>query len=582
MPKIHRRRADNAVGMKTVTTHARQQFVDDELLRLPMVADQIFDATWRAVHESVPTLGPRERGIAGDLLQVRAGARARIVERFVGSIRDQVQAELVRGTPMAVVSPTPPRGELSLLDEDEIATDVETSHAIEAIRSVTEHELRELATYTSALAGDPDVSRDHNPFRAETYARALWDAVQMLPLGKAYQARLMRHASVPLAQVLRKTYAGACARLEAQGVVAALHRTLILPPGARTLRPTDSWVGVEPTLNQIRAIIPTPATDYAALPTQQVPLDRLIDDSDQALRALPDDAPPTVRAQLLESQRARLVRHAQTPIDRQHIEMLTRLFEAMLSDPRVSRDIRAVLARMQPSTLRLALRDDSALDDYTHPVWRFMDLAAHLAALHAEGSPERERVLRMSEQLIDSMAREPVPDAQLYRGGLDRLIDDDCMGFEARVLRAEADIEAMQILEDRLIAETQGNIPTGMGPLDEGQLDTVPADLLASLPGNDGERPASEDWMRERRPGEWVRLFYRGDWQRAQLLWIGHHGDAFLFGREQSDETLALRRRALARLHSEGLVRPLRVRSMLRSAAVQILRANKRMNQRPA
>lgn len=545
-----------------------------------MVADQIFDATWRAVQESVPTLGPRERGMAGDLLQVRASARARIVECFVDSVRTQVLAELARGSPTADTTSTPPRGELSLLDEDEIATDVETSHAIEAIRSVTEHELRELAAFTSSLAGDPDVSRDHNPFRAETYARALWDGVQMLPLGKAYQARLMRHASVPLALVLRKTYAGACARLEAQGVVAALHRTLILPPGARTLRLTDSWVGEEPTLNQVRAVIAAP--DSSASPTRPVPRDRLTDDSDQALPALPDDAASTVRAQLLESQRARLVRHAQTPVDKQHIEMLTRLFEAMLSDPRVARDIRAMLARMQPSTLRLTLRDESALDDYTHPVWRFMDLAAHLAALHPEGTPERERVLRASEQLIDAMAREPVPDAQLYRSGLDRLIDDDCNSFEARVRRTEADIDAMQALEDRLIVETQGNIPTGMGPLDEGQLDTVPADLLASLPGNDGKSPASDEWTQERRPGEWVRLFYRGDWHRAQLLWIGHHGEALLFGLEQSDETLALRRRALARLHSEGLVRPLRVRSMLRSAAVLILRANGREPQRTA
>lgn len=540
-----------------------------------MVADQIFDATWHAVQDSMPSLNPRDRGVAGELLQVRAHARARIVERFVGSVRTQVLAELAQGAPLASSQPAPPRGMLSLLDEDEIATDVETSHAIETIRSITEHELRELATYTSALAGDPDVSRDHNPFRAETYARALWDAVQMLPLGKGYQARLMRYASTPLAQVLRKTYAGACARLEAQGVVPAFHRTLILPAGARTLRPTDSWPGEAPTLTQVRAIMPPP--ERAAPPTDLVPLDRLIDDTDQALRALPADAPPTVRAQLLESQRARMVRHARTPVDQQHIEMLTRLFEAMLSDPRLSRDIRSVLARMQPAALRLVLRDDSALDDYVHPVWRFMDLIAHLAALHPEGAPARDRFLRLAEQLIDTIAREPVPDAQLYRSGLDRLIDDDFNGFEARVRRAESDIEAMQVLEDRLVAETQGNIPTGMGPLDEGQLDTVPADLLASLPADDRQRPASDEWLKERRPGDWVRLFFRGEWQRAQLLWIGNHGDAFLFGREQSDETLALRRRALARLNLEGLLRSLHMRSMLRSAAVQVLRANDRI-----
>jgi hypothetical protein len=310
--------------------------------------------------------------------------------------------------------------------------------------------------------------------------------------------------------------------------------------------------------------------------TTQVPLETVIDDADQAMRSLPDDAPLTVRAQLVESQRARLVQHARTPVDQQLIEMLSRLFEAMLSDPRVARDIRSVLARMQPSALRLVLRDDSALDDYTHPVWRFMDLAAHMAGLQAEGSPGRDAVLSLAERLIDAMAREPVPDAQLYRRGLDQLIADDRARYDARVRRALPDIHAMQAIEDRLAADTQSGMPTGMGPLDEGQLDTVPADLLDNLPSGSDAQPESGEWVRQRKPGEWVRVFARGQWRSAQLLWIGRHADAFLFGLAQSDDTMALRLRALTRLHAEGLISPLRVRSMLRSAAVQVLRAQQR------
>jgi hypothetical protein len=560
--------------MTRSSNSARQQFVDDELLRLPMVADQVFDATWRGLQDSLPGLPMHERAVVGELLQVGPPSRARMVERFVGSVRTQVQATLAQGSPVAPTTVAPLRNTLSLLDEDEIAADVETSHAIQAIKSVAEHELRELATYTSALAGDPDVSRDHNPFSAETHARALWDAVQLLPLAKGYQARLMRHASTPLAQVLRKAYAGACARLDSQGVEPAFHRTLILPSGTRTARPSDSWQGGSPTLHELRATMPMPINPVVPASSSQVPLERVIEDTDQALRSLPADTPPTVRAQLLESQRARLVQHARTPVDQQLIEMLTRLFEAMLSDPRVARDIRSVLARLQPSALRLVLRDDSALDDYTHPVWRFMDLAAHMAALQAEGSADRDAVLSLAERLIDAMARESVPDAQLYRRGLDQLIADDRLRYEARLRRAAADIEAVQHIEDRLEAETQSGLPTGMGPLDEGQLDTVPADLLDSLPEPGSPRPESGEWVQQRRAGEWVRLFFRGQWQRAQLLCIGRHGDAFLFGLGQSDETMALRRRALVRLHSEGLLSALRVRSMLRSAAVQVLRAN--------
>lgn len=562
----------------TRTGHAaRQQFVDDELLRLPMVADHVFDATWRGLQDALPGLGPQERAVVGELLQVGMPARRRMVDRFVASVREQASSELAGGAPPAAPAAAARMNALSLLDEEEIAADVETSRAIEAIKSVAEHELREMATYASALAGDPDVSRDHNPFRAETYARAMWEAVQALPLSKGYQAQLMRHAAQPLAQVLRKVYAGACARLESQGVEPALYRTLILPGGARSSRPSDSWQGSSPTLQQVRATLPAPlTTGVPAGPAPVLPLERVIEESEQALRALPDDATPTVRAQLLESQRARLVQHARTPVDQQQIEMLTRLFEAMLSDPRIARDIRSVLARLQPSALRLVLRDDSALDDYTHPVWRFMDLTAHTAALHAEGDPERDAFLQLAEQLIDAMAREPVPDAQLYRRGLDRLVAADRERFEARVRRAGPDIDAMQVMEDRLVGEQAAPVPTGMAPLDEGQLETVPADLLENLPEPSGPRPESGEWVRQRRPGEWARMFIGGQWQGVQLLCIGRHGDAFLFGLAQTEQTVALRRRALARMHSEGLVTPLRVRSMLRSAAVQVLRRSGR------
>lgn len=554
---------------------ARLQFVDDELMRLPMVADQVFDATWRAMTDAVPTLGLHERGIVGELLQTGPAHRSRLVDRFTDSVRRQVRAEL-SGMALAPAPPAAPPsspGGLSLLDENEIAADVETSHAIEAIRSIAEHELREMATYASALAGDPDVSRDHNPFRAETYAHALWESVQALPLGRAYQTRLMRHAAQPLAQVLRKAYAGACARLDSQGIEPAAYRTLILPGGKRSSRPSDSWQGEgSPTLHMLRETLPAPLPAPPAQATAHVPLERVIEDTDKALRELPSDATPTVRAQLLESQRARLVRHAGSTVDQKSIEMLSRLFEAMLSDPRVARDIRSVLARLQPSALRLVLRDDSALDDYTHPVWRFMDMTAHMAALQDPGSAEREATLTLAEQLIDAMAREPVPDAPLYRRGLDRLFAEDRARFEARVRRAAADIDAMQGIEDRVAGETATGLPTGAGPLDEGQLDTVPADLLEKLPDAQGEPQDSEEWLRQRRPGDWLRIFSQGRWQHMQLLCIGRHGDAFLFGRGQTDDTVALRRRALMRLHGEGLLKPLRVRSMLRSAAVQVLR----------
>jgi len=553
--------------------NARLQFIDDELMRLPMIADQVFDATWRTLTDSVPGLNPAERAIVAELLQAGPAHRQRLVERFSQTVRQQVKAELEGRSAPAASGPAAGSsafGGLALLDEAEIAADVETSRAIEAIRSSAEHELREMAAFASALAGDPDVSRDHNLFSPERYAQALWEAAQALPLGRAYQVRLMRHAVLPLAQVLRKSYAGACARLEAQGIEPATHRTLILPGGKRSTRPSQSLRGDwEQPMYELRQTLPTALDIAPAADSRQLPLEAVIADTDAALRRLPADATPTMHAQLLESQRAKLVHHARTALDQQHIELLSRLFEAMLSDSRVARDIRSVLARMQPSALRLVLREAQALDDYTHPVWRFMDLSAHLAALHADGSRGRDELLQLTEGLIDEMAREPAPDAALYRRALDRLLADDRARFEARLRRAAEAIHAMQTLENRLSGDAQ---PTGAGPLDEAQLDTVPADLLDNLGAASPPETDPQAWLRQRRPGDWLQMFIQGEWQQAQLLAIGQHADVFLFGRGQGEGSVALRQAALLRLRSEGLARRLRMRSMLRSAAVRLLR----------
>lgn len=550
---------------------ARLQFIDDELIRQPMVADQIFDATWRELADSATTLDAHDRSIVADLLQLGPSHRQRVQKAFVDAVNRQVRDEIKTAAPTLTTPADPLAPSLSLLEETEMAMDVETSHALEAIRSVAETELRELSAYASTLADDPDISCDHNPFRAETYARALWEAAQALPFGRAYQVRLMRCAAQPLALVLRKVYAGACARLESQGIEPATYRTLVRPGNARGASASELWQSEDaPSLQVVRQSMPTDLASSSEPPTRHTPLEEVIEDVDQALRALPPDASATVHAALLESQRPRMVRHARTPADQQIIELLSQLFHVMLSDTRIAGDIRAVLARMQPSVMRLVLRDQSALDDYTHPVWRFMDMTAHQAALHAEGSVGREAVLHLAEKLIDAMAREPVPEASLYRKGIERLMAEDRSRLAKRRQRAGVDREPLQAEHD--LEDTGSATTASMGLLDDAHLDTVPADLLKTPPGDPQLDAEPTEWLHQRRVGEWLRIFLQQRWQRVQLLHISRRGEMFLFGRGQTDETVRLRRSALVRLRAEGLLTELRLRSMLRSAAVQVLR----------
>ena len=183
---------------------ALQRFVDDELLRAPLVMETTAKSIFESLQRLPPGVGAGERQTVGELLMRLGSHRSRVVDAYVASLRQQVQAELAghgpEPTPSAVAGK--PRAStslslghspsLSLVGDDEVSVDVGISSLIESIRGVAEHELREMLAYTSALVGDMHVTADHNPFRAETQARALWAAAQALPLSKGHQMAFMR------------------------------------------------------------------------------------------------------------------------------------------------------------------------------------------------------------------------------------------------------------------------------------------------------------------------------------------------------------------------------------------------------
>lgn len=549
---------------------ALQQFVDDELMRLPLLVDQVIEGAVEHMKEAVPNMSPHERATAADLMTKVLAHRQHVADYYVGSLKKQVAADLQRGGPLAPEPKAEPKGlslSLSLVDEDEVAVDVAISHTIEAIRSVAEYEMRELQTFTAALVGDMDVARDHNPFRAETHARALWAAAQALPLSRGYQLVFMRHASMPLAQVLRKTFAAASSRLEQQGIEPASHRTLILPSGSRRSR-LNPEASFRPDLGRIRDSMPVPQDEPAA----REPLDQVLARTATQTRNLPPEVDPSEHQTLRDTQRAQLVESATRKVDQQSIELLSRLFDAVLSDRALAPDIRLLLSRLQAPALRVALRDPKAAETDDHPMWLLADHVAFFGEiLPTTGSSERERVLRYVQGLVDHLVGESDQTAALYQWALDRLRQFEQQRLERRCTELAREITQLQQMEDRLAAS--GATPSTLqGTLDIAQMDTVPAELIdtdaaGKKPLSDGQR-----WLRDLRPGGWARMFMQGRWVHAQLLWPGERGELYLFGHGMSDTTWAVRRNALATLHAENLLDTLAPRSLVAAAAKRVMR----------
>lgn len=494
-----------------------QDFVDDEMLRAPLLFDQVVDAVLEMWRKAIGH-GLRH-GI--DAPRVLQSHRGDLVSEAVRALRQQVSAH--RGPAAAVPgssgSAAPQKLELSLIDEDEVAADIEVSRAIERIKSMAEFELRELQAFTSALVGDFNVSKDTNPFRPEAYVRALWQGAQTLPMSRGGQAALLHDAADALAKTLRQGYAAACSRLEDQGIEPAVYRTIVVSPATRggPMHHETAAAQVDVSLQEIRDSLPMPLEGVPPLPS-----------------------------------------HAAGPrIDHQLIDLLSRLFDAIQSDRSLPPPCLALLLRLHPTALRLAVQDASMLDDYDHPVWRLMDrLAFCISTAHAI---ELERWLQFARQLVDHLVADGAADVARFQWALERITAYERHSFERALLVAQPEISSLQQTADP--AEQTLDIET---------MDTVPAELL---PDDATITPANAIQPVMLLPGEHLRAYLQGDWRLMQLLWTDRSGETWLLRDAATTRHWALRLRAVERLAAAQLALPVRPRSLVRTAADRMLRS---------
>ena len=521
------------------------QFVDDEMLRAPLLFDQLVEAVGDTVKRDMVKMSSTQKTAMAALVQSLQIQKLRMGEYFAHSLREQVSADTRKQSPQ-----NKPLGDkklsLALVEEDEVAVDVELSHTIEAIKSVAEYELRELQTYVSAMVGDLEMAGDQNPFRPETWARAVWNSAQALPLSRSHQVAFMRQAAAPLAQLLRTSYAASTSRLESMGVEPASYRTLILPSGSRR-GGRSAQTTYSPDLYRMRETMPAPL-DGPVGPTST-------------------SAPRRSTAVEHWSDVARGITQRE---DRQAIELVSRLFEAMQTDSRLPPDICMLISRLHGPAMRLALRDRALLDQNKHPLWRFINQLAFAAQMSPDpGDPDRILMLKLAQATIEQLVSEQQQNTGLYRWALERLEGFLDKRLTRRLATVTSQIGSLQKLEDKVAAQ-QGPPSTMSGPLDFHQLDTVPAEFMDTAPPAPAPGEGAADWLNSIQTGAWVRMFFKGRWLQAQLLWLGSRREFFLFGDGASDETWAVRSSALTLLHEHGLVKTLKQRSIVGSAAAKV------------
>lgn len=491
---------------------ALQRYVDDEIARMPMLAERLCRQTVDALR-APPALGenltPVERMQRHDLAQALQQQAARFAHAFVEALAARVRLDaagdaLPRAAELALEEP---RG-LALVDDAVHATDIELARCAELIAGEAEWELRELQTFTSALAGQAYVSVHSNPLRPEVFAAALWEAADTLPQARG-NPLLLRSAAPALAALLRVEFAAACTRLEAQGVA--------------------------PSLYVYRTVVPSQTERGSVLADLLNPR-------------------PTDVADARVSAAAASARSGAAPEGA--AKLLAQLFDGIAQAGPLHPSLRALTGLVQQLAANLARREPQLLDNARHPLWLLLDRFGYQSITHPNpGDPQLLAWVGLAAERVAALQALPLHSSDDWAAALAELDRYDAAQFNAQLQQASGDIGALRSTD------------TGQVGLDIASMDTVPADLIdVAAPRADSDVEAAA-WLDALAIGGWYRLFLRGRWGAVRLLWHSDSRARWLFAAPWPQRNDAFNRETLVHLRAKMLMRPLVERSLVVRAA---------------
>ncbi|MFN3305411.1 MAG: DUF1631 family protein, partial [Roseateles sp.] len=351
--------------------------------------------------------------------------RAHFAADFEGKLIELLQAGR-RGEDPLHRPPLPLGGleSLSLVDEHQALQDVAIAHVARTAEDMSRPELHQIGNFFAALRGIARARERDNPLRPALYAHALHHALAASPLAPQAQYELMRVAAAPLAKALHRLYVQACAQLHAAAI--------------GDLVASHGHAQTDPLAHQRLAA----ARGIGARPTAHGTLDGL----SQRVDAL------NSRPQGLGARAARDP-NAPAPFVRPTgPDMLSRLYDQILADPRLLPPLKALLARLQIAVVRLARADATLLRNQDHPTWALLNrVAAHGMAFERADDEQLVDFLRFMEAEAQLLVDAPTPTAALFQQALTRVdarIDQQARRSSERNAVALAALEREQLRND--------------------------------------------------------------------------------------------------------------------------------------
>jgi hypothetical protein len=451
-----------------------QRFIDDELALAPALIGRVVLGTIQLLGPSKEAAGTSERIHYADIVTAFQDKGALYEKTFVDSLRRQIAEDLEAGAQPPGEDGKGDSLSLELMDESRVEVDIEISRAMQLIDSTAEWELRELQAFTSTLIGQNHVTAESNPFRPLVYATALWDAASAIVASQIQRAIVLRTSAGVAAGLLKSAAAAASTRLESQGVQPGLYRTVVLPSGSGFGRPV-----AEPprqgALSGLLARMPEAAAAHDAGGGERAApssagvgagqgrhsdgavrrgpeLEQALLRLDELLRhpALETSRSGRTPSERIAQHRSAVLASASEPVDRQVIELVTRLFESLLADSLLPGAFRPVISRMQVAALRLCLAEHAVLDSFEHPLWRLLDRIGETSQGYTRSEdPRLSSFLAFAAAVAEEMAGGAAPDTALFRRGLNRVDIFLSEQLQAQLRAAHVDIDALGLAERR-------------------------------------------------------------------------------------------------------------------------------------
>jgi hypothetical protein len=314
--------------------------------------------------------------------------------------------------------PTHP-GALTLVDEQQARQQVAIARVSAAIEDHNRIELHQLDNLFAALRGTAKPRKHDNPLRPAIFAQALHRSLMGSELDESTRYALMNATAQPMAQSLDRFYQALCQPLQA----ADLGR-MVLNHGARKQEPK-----VAAHFAQVTHVVPVPQPNE---PATLAGLSRRVQLQLQQQQPHRNEAAPASAAQ-------------PTFIAKPGPDMLSRLYEQILTDPRLLPPLKALLARLQVAVVRLARLDGSLLHRQNHATWLLLNrVAAHGMAFERADDARLLDFLKFMEAQAEQLIEASRPSELLFEQALQAI--DQHLSRQARQ-RSEDSSAALALLE---------------------------------------------------------------------------------------------------------------------------------------